>query len=116
MSIKNNFTLKTEILPLIHSEKNGLVKIEISAHCVFRSRIMDFEKLVVKEVYRKSTLTKYRSTEKHLLNYLQWQNTGRDVLLADLRFEFASNFEYYLQPEKGLSINSSGKMIKNLKK
>jgi hypothetical protein len=30
--------------------------------------------------------------------------------------EFAGHFEYYLQAEKGLSINSSGKMIKNLKK
>ncbi len=37
-------------------------------------------------------------------------------LLADLRIEFASNFEYYLQAVNGLSINSSGKMIKNLKK
>ena len=83
---------------------------------VFRSRIMDFEKLVAKGVYRKSTLTKYKSTEKHLLNYLQWQNAGHDVLLVDLRIEFAGNFEYYLQAEKGLAINSSGKMIKNLKK
>ncbi len=83
---------------------------------VFRSRIMDFEKLVAKGVYRKSTLTKYKSTEKHILNYLQWQNAGHDVLLVDLRIEFASNFEYYLQAEKGLSINLSAKMIKNLKK
>ncbi len=83
---------------------------------VFRSRIMDFEKLVDKGIYRKSTLTKYKSTEKHLLNYLKWQNIRQDILLVDLRLEFAANFEYYLQAEKGLSINSSGKMIKNLKK
>jgi integrase len=51
-----------------------------------------------------------------LLGYLQWQNAGRDVLLIDLRTAFASNFEYYLQAEKGLSINSCGKMLKNLKK
>jgi len=83
---------------------------------VFNSRIMDFEKLVAKGIYRKSTLTKYKSTEKHLLNYLKWQNIRQDILLVDLRLEFAANFEYYLQAEKGLSINSSGKMIKNLKK
>jgi hypothetical protein len=83
---------------------------------VFRSSIMDLEKLVAKGVYRKSTLVKYKSTEKHLLDYLHWRKNGCDVLLIDLRIEFASNFEYYLQAEKGLSINSSGKMIKNLKK
>ncbi len=32
------------------------------------------------------------------------------------RIEYAANFEYYLQAEKGLSVNSSGKMIKNRKK
>jgi integrase len=83
---------------------------------VFRSKIMDFEKLVEKGVYKKSTLVKYKSTEKHLIEYLKWQNLRRDILLLDLRIEFAANFEYYLQAEKGLSINSSGKMIKNLKK
>ena len=37
-------------------------------------------------------------------------------MLNDLSYEFADSFQYYLQAEKGLSINSSGKMIKNLKK
>src|SRR5687768_18481707 len=77
---------------------------------------MDLEKLVAKGVFRKSTLTKYKSTEKHLIDFLRWRNNGCDVLLLDLSIEFAANFEYYLQAEKGLSINSSGKMIKNLKK
>jgi site-specific recombinase XerD len=83
---------------------------------LFRSRIMDFEKLIEKGIYQKSTVIKYKSTEKHLLGYLQWQNAGHNVLLVDLRIGFASNFEYYLQAEKGLSINSCGKMLKNLKK
>ncbi len=60
---------------------------------------MDFEKLVDKGIYRKSTLTKYKSTEKHILNYLKWQNIRQDILLVDLRLEFAANFEYYLQAE-----------------
>ncbi|HMC84478.1 MAG TPA: site-specific integrase, partial [Chitinophagaceae bacterium] len=83
---------------------------------LFRSRIMDFEKLVENGIYQKSTLIKYQTTERHVLDYLQGQNAGRDILLVDLRTAFASNFEYYLQAEKGLSINSCGKMLKNLKK
>lgn len=83
---------------------------------LFRSRVMDFEKLVQKGIFQKSTIVKYKTTERHIKGYLEWQNAGRDILLVDLRIEFASNFEYYLQAEKGLSINSSGKMIKNLKK
>jgi site-specific recombinase XerD len=83
---------------------------------VFRLSILDLGKLVAKGLYRRSTLVKYQSTEKHLIDYLKWRAKGCDVLLQDLRIEFASNFVYYLQAEKDLSINSSGKMIKNLKK
>lgn len=61
-------------------------------------------------------MTKYKTTEKHLAEFLKWRNCGCDVLLVDLRLGFAGHFEFYLQAEKGLSINSSGKMIKNLKK
>ena len=83
---------------------------------VFRLSILDLEKLVSKGIYKKSTLTKYKSTERHLIEFMQWRNNGYDVLLVDLRMEFAEHFMYFLQAEKGLSINSSGKMIKNLKK
>ena len=69
-----------------------------------------------KGIYKKSTLAKYKSTERHLIEFMNWRNNGCDILLVGLRTEFAGHFEYYLQAEKGLSINSSGKMIKNLKK
>lgn len=78
--------------------------------------ILDLEKLVAKGVYKRSTLTKYKTTERHLIEFLKWRNLGVDMLLMDLRLPFAGQFVYYLQAEKGLSINSSGKMIKNLKK
>jgi site-specific recombinase XerD len=83
---------------------------------VFRLNIIELEKLVAKGQYRKSTLTKYQTTERHLKAFLEWRANGPDILLKDLRFEFAKNFEFFEQTEKGLSINSSGKMIKNLKK
>ena len=83
---------------------------------VFSLSLTDLEKLVNKGQYCRATLVKYKTTEKHLIDYLQWRNNGKDILLMDLRLEFAKNFEFYLQTEKSLSINSSGKMIKNLKK
>jgi site-specific recombinase XerD len=83
---------------------------------VVRLSIMNLEKLVVKGQYCKSTLVKYVTTEKHIKSFLQWRETGNDILLLDLRIEFAKHFEFYLLSEKDLSINSAGKMIKNLKK
>jgi site-specific recombinase XerD len=83
---------------------------------VIRSSIVDLDKLVTRGIYKTSTLVKYKATEKHLPEYIKWRNNGCDILLSDLTYEFANSFQYYLQAEKGLSINSSGKMIKNLKK
>jgi len=37
---------------------------------VFRLSILDLEKLVAKGIYKKSTLTKYLTTERHLINFL----------------------------------------------
>ena len=83
---------------------------------VFRLSILDFEKLVAKGIYKQSTFTKYKTTEKHLIEFLKWRDSGTDILLVDLRLPFAGQFVYYLQSEKGIGINSSGKMVKNLKK
>ena len=71
---------------------------------MFRLSILDLEKLVAKGLYKRSTLVKYISIEKHLIEFLKWRNNGYDVLLVDLRIEFAGHFEYYLQVERGLSI------------
>jgi integrase len=83
---------------------------------VFRSSILELEKLVAKGRYKRSTLTKYRTTEKHLTSFIAWRDRGKDILLQDLRMDFAKHFEFYVQTEKNLSINSSGRMITNLKK
>lgn len=83
---------------------------------VFSNSIIELGQLVEKGLYQKSTLTKYKTTEKHLKSFLLWKNNSQDILLKDLSIGFAANFQFYLETELTMSINSSGKMIKNLKK
>ena len=52
----------------------------------------------------------------HIVEFNWSERLPRDCGTVDLRTAFASNFEYYLQAEKGLPINSSGKILKSLKK
>lgn len=112
LSVENrDFTVNSLREKWFGQDRNSRTLLE-----VFRLSILDLQKLVSKGIYKKSTLTKYLTTERHLIGFLKWRNTGADVLLVDLRHEFACQFEYYLQAEKGMTINSSGKMIKNLKK
>jgi hypothetical protein len=83
---------------------------------VFSNAIVELGQLVEKGLYKHSTVIKYKTTEKHIKTFLKWKNDSQDILLKDLRIGFAANFQFYLETEKSMSINSSGKMIKNLKK
>jgi len=51
---------------------------------VVRLSILDLQKLAEKGIYKKSTITKYLTTERHLLNCLIWSSKGSDILLFDL--------------------------------
>jgi len=75
----------------------------------------DMEGLIGKD-FKKSTLTKYKTTERHIQDFIHWKYDCMDVFLKDLQLEFLKNLEYYLQFIKRLSINSRGKVISNLKK
>ena len=83
---------------------------------VFSNAITEFKLLVEKGSYKKSTIVKYETTQRHLKSFLAWKNDSQDILLKDIRIGFAKNFQFYLESEKSMGINSSGKMIKNLKK
>ena len=52
---------------------------------------MDFEKLVQKGIFQKSTIVKYKTTERHLKGYLEWQNAGRDILLLTLTTQYRAD-------------------------
>lgn len=69
---------------------------------VVRLSIIDLEKLVSKGIYKKSTLTKYKTTEKHLVEFLRWRNNGCDVLLVNLKFEFAGHLNTICKPKRDL--------------
>ena len=66
--------------------------------------------------YKKSTLTKYKTTERHVQDFIKWRYKCVDLLLKDINMEFMKDLEYYLQCVKKLSINARGKMLKNVKK
>lgn len=94
----------------------GLDRSKLTLLEVTHDNIVASELLVKKGIYRKSTLIKYLTTEKHLKAFIKWRNLGKDIFLKDLRIGFIFDFQYYMEAEKGLSINSAGRMVKNLKK
>jgi hypothetical protein len=53
------------------------------------------------EDYKKSIFTKYKTTERHVQDFIRWRYKCVDILLNDLSMEFMKAFEYYLQFVKG---------------
>jgi len=82
---------------------------------VIRNHNTDLEKLIGKG-YVRATLTKYKTTEKHIEEFIKWKYHVTDMDLRSVKYAFVIDLEYYLKSEKNLSVNSYGKIIKNLKK
>jgi site-specific recombinase XerD len=82
---------------------------------VIREHNSNLEKLIGKG-YVKATWVKYKTTEKHIEEFIRWQYRLSDLRLRSIKYEFVTNLEFYLKSEKNMSVNSYGKIIKNLKK
>lgn len=82
---------------------------------IFKAHNSNIEKLIGKD-YAKPTLTKYITTLNHLENFLKWKYKTSDINLAKLKYEFLTDFEFYLKTEKSIDHNTTAKYIKNTKK
>lgn len=74
------------------------------------------EQLVAKGYYTKSTWTKYNTTKKHIIEFLQWKHHITDITIMELKLEFIIDFEFFLKSVKNIDVNTNAKYIKNLKK
>ncbi|MCW3094039.1 MAG: recombinase [Ferruginibacter sp.] len=82
---------------------------------IFKAHNANIEKLIGKD-YAKPTLTKYITTLNHLANFLNWKYKASDIDLGSLKYEFLSDFEFYLKTQKNIDHNTTAKYIKNTKK
>ena len=66
--------------------------------------------------YAKSTLVRYKTSLKHLTNYIKKIIKEKDVQLQDVDHKFVTEYDEYLKRDCGLEHNSAVKYHKNLKK
>lgn len=62
-----------------------------------------------------ATISKYKTTEKHLSNYMQLYYKRDDMKFSQIDLKFIEDFEYYLKAECGCQNNTAMKHIRNLK-
>ncbi len=73
-------------------------------------------KALIGNGYSKGTLLKYNTTEKHLAEFIKWKYKISDISVSQLKYEFLSDFEFYLKSQNGIGQNTTAKYIKNTKK
>lgn len=72
----------------------------------------NMEKLIGKD-YEKVTVDKFHTTVLHLTSFVKWKYHTSDISLSRLRYEFITDFEFYLKTEKSIGNNTAAKHIQN---
>ncbi|MEX2371194.1 MAG: site-specific integrase [Bacteroidales bacterium] len=66
--------------------------------------------------YSPTTLTRYKTTLKHIQEFVKYKYKVEDLFLSQLNHEFVSSLDHYFKINKKCNHNTSAKYIKNLKK
>ncbi len=82
---------------------------------IFNEHNLEMEKLIGID-YSKSTVTKYKSTLKHIINYMLLEYQQKDINIIDVNNKFVKGFEIYLKTKKDCSHNTTMKYITIFKK
>jgi len=82
---------------------------------LFKEHNEELEKLIGID-YSKSTVTKYKSTLKHITHYLLLEYHQDDINIEDVNNKFVKGFEFYLKTKKACSHNTVMKYITIFKK
>jgi len=62
------------------------------------------------------TYKKYIESRNHLLGFVKWKFKANDFKLKDLKFNFITDYEYYLKTEKNLQQSTLNKAIQRFRK
>ena len=65
--------------------------------------------------YADGTYSRYKTSLEHVKEFMAHKYKINDILLNDLSYSFATDYEFYLKKEKSCAHNTTIKYIKNLK-
>lgn len=72
------------------------------------------KKLIGKD-FALGTYGRYQASLDHVKRFLKYKDSTNDILLSELSYSFATDYEFYLKTERNCAHNTTIKYIKNLK-
>ena len=117
LNLEISYNLKGETLTLQDIKAHFDQKTESKRMLIpiFKHHNTQIEKLVNKE-YAPGTLERYKTTLKHLEDFLQLQYNSKDIPLTKIDHAFIMDFDFYFRSVRNCSNNTTVKYIKNFKK
>lgn len=71
---------------------------------------------LVPDEYAEGTAERYDTSLKHTESFIQWKYKVTDINIADIDYEFITEFEFYLKTERSCCHNTAVKYVKNFQK
>jgi len=75
----------------------------------------NMKKLIGKD-YVEVTVRKFFTTLVHLTDFVKWKYSLSDISLTQIKYDFITDFEFYLKTEKNIGNNTVAKHIQNTKR
>ena len=66
--------------------------------------------------YSAGTLERYETTRKHTEGFINYHYKRDDYMLSELKYDFITEFEFYLKSVKNIGHNTTMKYLRNFKK
>ncbi|MEO8772540.1 MAG: site-specific integrase, partial [Ferruginibacter sp.] len=110
--IQNDLPVTAEAIKNKLSGKSERARMLVT---IFEHHNKEFAQLVGKE-FAPSTLTRYETTLKHVVEFMKWKLAVSDIDIRKLDHPFIADFNFYLRTVKNCNNNSSVKYIKNFRK
>jgi site-specific recombinase XerD len=110
--LQNNIPLSAEAMKNKFSGKVDKSRMLVP---IFEQHNNDLDKLVGKE-YSPSTLTRYKTTLQHVVEFMKKKYGIDDINIKMLNHSFITDFDFYLRTERNCNNNSAVKYIKNFRK
>ena len=82
---------------------------------IFFAYHQNMVKLIGKDFVAK-TVSKFETTYNHLVDFVKWKYKTSDLSLNQLKYEFITDFEFYLKTERSIGNNTIAKHIQNIKR
>lgn len=105
---------------LVNAEnmRNKIMGVEKRKHmlvAIFQQHNDEIKALVGKD-YASATHTRYETSLKHTVDFIQWKYKVSDIDIRKIDHEFITGYEFYLKSECNCCQNTTSKYIKNFGK